>query len=117
MELEQLRKAYDVLSELRNQTKKEKVKKQWMLLLDGTCESLAMEIRNWQIKLNQKKDIIIKNNNMITLVEWAKRNGMNTATARKYANLKKIPAEKIGRDWMIDVEAEPVNYKAYNKKK
>ena len=39
---------------------------------------------------------------MMTLKEWAVREGIDPATARQKAIRGTIPAEKIGRDWFID---------------
>ena len=39
---------------------------------------------------------------LITLKQWAEREGINPATARQKALRGAIPVEKIGRDWYID---------------
>ena len=49
---------------------------------------------------------------IITLVEWAKRNGMSADTAKHRANRGPIPAFKLGRDWVID-EDTPSTDKRY----
>ena len=39
---------------------------------------------------------------LISLVEWAKRNGIDDSTARKKADKGLLPAMKIGRNWVIE---------------
>ncbi len=39
---------------------------------------------------------------LISLKQWAEREGINPATARQKALRGAIPVEKIGRDWYID---------------
>ena len=38
----------------------------------------------------------------ITLKEWAERVGIDPATARQKAGRGKLPAVKMGRDWVIE---------------
>ena len=42
---------------------------------------------------------------MITLKEWAERNGVKHNTARRRALAGSLPAIKVGRDWMIEENA------------
>lgn len=45
---------------------------------------------------------------MITLVQWAKNNGVKPGTAKQWANRGKlVTAQRMGRDWMIG-EDEPI---------
>lgn len=39
---------------------------------------------------------------LITLKEWALREGISPATARQKAGRGKLPAVKMGRDWFIE---------------
>lgn len=39
---------------------------------------------------------------LISLVEWAKKNGITDSAARQKAISGTIPAQKIGRNWVID---------------
>lgn len=43
---------------------------------------------------------------MIPLIEWAAKNKIDPSNARQCAREGRIPAEKVGRDWMIDSEYE-----------
>lgn len=42
---------------------------------------------------------------LITLKEWAARNGVKHNTARRRALAGSLPAIKVGRDWMIEENA------------
>lgn len=39
---------------------------------------------------------------LIPLKQWAERVGINPATARQKAGRGKLPAVKVGRDWLIE---------------
>ena len=41
----------------------------------------------------------------IQLTTWATRHGITPERGRQYARAKRIPAELIGRLWMIDEDA------------
>ena len=61
---------------------------------------------------------------LIPLKEWAENVGINPATARQKAGRGKLPAVKVGRDWLIegstpntDSRIKNGNYKDWRKKK
>lgn len=110
-----LKKNYEILCQMRYQAANTKVRKDWMILLDKTCEAMAVEMQTDGAQEHSNKDVIVKTDNMITLVEWSHRKGVNPETARKYANIGKLPAKRFGRDWIISEDVEPDNYKP-NKK-
>lgn len=39
---------------------------------------------------------------LISLTKWAKRVGIDSSVARRKAYKKLIPAQKIGREWLIE---------------
>ena len=39
---------------------------------------------------------------LLPLKQWAKRVGINPASARQKAGRGKLPAVKVGRDWLIE---------------
>lgn len=49
---------------------------------------------------------------LISLVEWAKKNGINPATARQRAGRGAFEtAQKIGRNWLIDEDEELIDHR------
>lgn len=61
---------------------------------------------------------------LIPLKQWAENVGINPATARQKAGRGKLPAVKVGRDWLIeestpntDSRIKNSNYKDWRKKK
>ena len=50
-----------------------------------------------------------KDENLISLSDWAVLNRINPKTARRKAEKGLIPAVKIGRNWLIDRDAENVD--------
>lgn len=55
---------------------------------------------------------------IISLQEWAKKVGLDGATARQKAGRGMLPAYKIGRIWVIDDETPNIDHreKEYRKK-
>lgn len=49
--------------------------------------------------------------NLIPLKEWAERVGIDPATARQKASRGKLPAVKLGRDWMINRYTENTDHR------
>lgn len=53
---------------------------------------------------------------LITLGEWAKKVGIDPATARQRVNRGVTPAIKVGRDWLIEENTELVDNRKKEKK-
>ena len=49
--------------------------------------------------------------NMMPLKEWAKREGIDPATARQKILRGQLEAVKIGRDWWIDRDTRNVDHR------
>lgn len=48
---------------------------------------------------------------LVPLKEWAAKHGLTHGGARVKANRGMIPAKKIGRDWLIEEDAENVDHR------
>lgn len=48
---------------------------------------------------------------LVPLKEWAKKNGLTPNSARIKAGRGMIPAKKMGRDWLIEHDAENVDHR------
>lgn len=47
----------------------------------------------------------------ISLSEWAKRHNISLSTAREKASKGTLPAEKIGRNWVIDEDVPNIDHR------
>lgn len=68
---------------------------------------MAIEEQKFRIKMQGENKM---SEHYISLVEWAKKNGISDATARQKASKGLLPtAKKIGRNWVICGDAPNID--------
>lgn len=48
---------------------------------------------------------------LISLADWARKNGIDPSNARQKVLRGNLPAQKIGRDWLIDEDTPNIDHR------